>query len=144
MKRALVILGLLTTPVASADDVTPTDNDILAAANALGDCAGLLEYISDEMKLIDKPALSQSMHEAANRALIASAYLLYLRGNKQKPLKDLVPYSKGRAEVMMTRLKAAEETADTTVMLRQQKICDAVKGLQESVVQEVRNETYLQ
>jgi hypothetical protein len=118
---------------------------ITNSANLLGDCSGFYEFMSDVYKHDNKPATGLQMHEMANGAMMAAAYLLYLEhnatGQKPKMLKEFLHYPQGRADTNKTRLLALLEQEDMASITAEQKRCLATASMQKEIVQQMRNES---
>lgn len=118
---------------------------ITEAVNLLGDCSGFFEFISDSFKATSQPATAQQMHEMANGAMMAAAYLLSVeyaaKHDKAKKIGDFVHYPQGRADTNKTRLLALLEQNDQQALEQEQKRCIDAVSLQKDLVQKMRDQS---
>lgn len=142
------VLAVCAIPAYAADeqeDLTePEKTFVTSSVNLLGDCGGFFEFMSDIFKDGKQPATSQHMHEMANGARMAAAYLLYVehnaRGGKPKRLGDFMAYPEGRAGANKTRLTMWLEQNDKAALDAERERCMAAVPLQNELVQQIRNE----
>lgn len=147
----LILIGAACACVAGAaahanDGPEKSDKEwITETVNLLSDCSGLFEFMSEIFTQSDQPATAEQMHNTANGARMAAAYLLSVEratsGGDPTPIRDFYHYPEGRGEANKARLRALLEQQNAKAITEEQNRCIAALPMQDELVQMIRNQS---
>lgn len=142
--RAWTLLAVFFAATALADEPPVSKEDVTVMVNALADCGGLYEAMSEFEKSLGHTNSSQNFHETSNGSVMAAAYLLLLEyesveGRPPKKLSDFTPYPQGRADASKTSVLASLERQDAKSVEDQAKKCGNLMPVQVDIIQMIRD-----
>lgn len=125
-----------------------TKEGITATVNFMSECAGFYDYMADLKHLAtpDSKATIEHARNLARGARVAAAYLLYLEystkpGRPPKKLGDFFQYPDSLSQVERVRLAALAESQKNQVVKDKGDACNANLEFQQSVLQEMRDQS---